>query len=108
MGFFEGNFCPICRSGGRDERVVGVLGFTRGKLGVSAAAFLMFVSRARNPLILWRHLIFDQALYKEAKRRFIHEYEMLCTAAGSVERIGDFLDRKAKESARSEHDGPMS
>jgi len=60
--------------------------------------------------LLWRHLLFDQALYAEAKRRFVREYEMLCTAAGSAERIDDFLDEKAKESARSGRpvDSPMS
>ena len=60
--------------------------------------------------LLWRHLLFDQALYAEAKRRFVREYEMLCTAAGSAERIDDFLDGKAKESARSGRiiDSPMS
>jgi hypothetical protein len=49
-------------------------------------------------------------LYAEVKRRFVREYEMLCTAAGSAERIDDFLDEKAKENARSGQiiDNPMS
>lgn len=47
--------------------------------------------------LLWRHLLFDQALYAEAKQRFIRDYNMLCTAAGSAENIDDFLDVRAKK-----------
>ena len=61
--------------------------------------------------LLWRHLMFDQALYAEANRRFMRDYEMLCSAAGSAENIDDFLDVRAEkhtQSALIAKQGPVS
>jgi hypothetical protein len=45
--------------------------------------------------ILWRRLALDSALHEGAQERFEIEFARLCRAAGSSEKIDDFLDLQA-------------
>ena len=46
--------------------------------------------------ILWRRLALDSALYQGAQERFEVEFARLCRAAGSSEKIDNFLDHQAE------------
>ncbi len=65
-----------------------------GKARMSGAGNCRIPERLKE--ILWRRLTLDSALYDGAQERFTTDFARLCRAAGSADRIDDFLDHESE------------